>query len=82
MDQNNRPFTDKDLHGKHSLLYFGFTNCPDICPDELVKLAGAIDDVGATGLTLLQLAFLPPIDLTSLDVGQGLILLIQAHEVV
>lgn len=46
VDQNNKPFTDKDLHGLHSLLYFGFTNCPDICPDELVKLAAAIDDVG------------------------------------
>ena len=48
VDQNNKPFTDKDLHGEHSLLYFGFTNCPDICPDELVKLAAAIDDVGET----------------------------------
>jgi len=54
VDQNNKPFTDKDLHGKHSLLYFGFTNCPDICPDELVKLAAAIDDVGKTLHSLLQ----------------------------
>ena len=48
MDQNNKPFTDRNLHGKHSLLYFGFTHCPDICPDELVKMADAIDDVGKT----------------------------------
>ena len=54
VDQNNRPFTDKDLHGKHSLLYFGFTHCPDICPDELVKLAAAIDDVGEITQCLLS----------------------------
>lgn len=38
VDQDNKPFTDQDLKGKYSLVYFGFTNCPDICPDELDKL--------------------------------------------
>jgi cytochrome oxidase Cu insertion factor (SCO1/SenC/PrrC family) len=27
-------------------VYFGFTNCPDICPDELDKMADVIDKVG------------------------------------
>ena len=53
VDQNNKSFTDKDLRGKHSLLYFGFTHCPDICPDELVKLAAAIDDVGEASVPVL-----------------------------
>mmetsp|Transcript_4906 Transcript_4906/g.16041 ORF Transcript_4906/g.16041 Transcript_4906/m.16041 type:complete len:279 (+) Transcript_4906:103-939(+) len=40
-------FTDRDLHGKFALLYFGFTYCPDICPDELEKVAEVVDGVNA-----------------------------------
>ena len=47
VDGQGRPFSDRDLRGRFSLLYFGFTHCPDICPDELEKLAKALDRVGA-----------------------------------
>ncbi|EGP82790.1 uncharacterized protein MYCGRDRAFT_77698 [Zymoseptoria tritici IPO323] len=47
-DHHNRPFTDANLKGKYSLVYFGFTHCPDICPEELDKMAGMIERVKAT----------------------------------
>ncbi|KAK2462359.1 hypothetical protein APHAL10511_005665 [Amanita phalloides] len=42
---DGKPFTDKDMLGKWSLVYFGFTNCPDICPAELDKVGGVVDKV-------------------------------------
>ena len=37
------PFTERDLQGNLTLVFFGFTNCPDICPDTLSVLAEAMD---------------------------------------
>lgn len=37
-DDNNETFTPADLHGKWSLLFFGFTYCPDICPTTMAQL--------------------------------------------
>lgn len=31
----------KDTHGTATFLYFGYTNCPDACPDQLNKMASA-----------------------------------------
>lgn len=39
IDQHGNPFTEKELEGRYSLIYFGFSMCPDICPDELEKMS-------------------------------------------
>ena len=37
-DQNNRPFNLDQLRNKNTLLFFGYTSCPDICPTTLTTL--------------------------------------------
>lgn len=43
--ETNKKFTERDLIGNYALIYFGFTTCPDICPDELEKMAEVIEIV-------------------------------------
>jgi cytochrome oxidase Cu insertion factor (SCO1/SenC/PrrC family) len=45
IDQDGKRFTHQDLLGQFSVMYFGFTHCPDICPDELEKLGEALDKI-------------------------------------
>jgi len=42
LDENKIPITEKSFAGKYAILYFGFTNCPDICPTEIKKMERAI----------------------------------------
>lgn len=42
---NGSPFLLEDLQGQWSLMFFGFTNCPDVCPDTLALLATAMEEL-------------------------------------
>lgn len=46
-DQSGRAVTERDYAGGFSLIYFGFTFCPDVCPTELGTMAAAVDLLGA-----------------------------------
>lgn len=46
VDQEGRPFTERELAGRPSLVFFGFTHCPDICPTKLMELTQILDRMG------------------------------------
>lgn len=47
VDHHGEPFTEQTLEGKWSLIFFGFTNCPDICPLTMNELTGFYRDLAA-----------------------------------
>lgn len=46
------PFTRETLTGGPSMLFFGFTHCPDVCPTTLAEMASWYEALGAEGEAL------------------------------
>jgi protein SCO1/2 len=46
MDHNGRTVTEADFKGKPTLIYFGFTYCPDVCPTSLLLMQTAVEQLG------------------------------------
>ena len=44
-DVNNNTITEKSFEGRATALFFGFTNCPDVCPMTLNKLTLILDEL-------------------------------------
>jgi len=49
VDETGKTVTDKDVITKPSLIYFGYTFCPDICPADNARNAVAVDLLKARG---------------------------------
>jgi protein SCO1/2 len=45
-DQSGATFTEKDLQGRPTLIFFGFTHCPDVCPTSLFEISEILRAMG------------------------------------
>ena len=61
-DSGGRPFTRRDLEGAPTLVFFGFTHCPDVCPTTLLKLAQVRRRAAVAGLRVLFISVDPQRD--------------------
>lgn len=50
VDGNGRTVTDKDIIVKPSLVYFGYTFCPDVCPFDVARNVAAVDILKEQGI--------------------------------
>ena len=46
VDHHGRHVTDATFHGRHALLFFGFTHCKVVCPATLSRISAALDNLG------------------------------------
>lgn len=52
LDSSGRTVTDKDVLTGPSLVYFGYTFCPDVCPFDMARNAEAIDILTGKGVAV------------------------------
>lgn len=56
VDPDGEVWKDSDFRGKPSLVYFGYSYCPDVCPMALSHLTQAIEELG--GGKIIQPVFI------------------------
>ncbi|TGS11997.1 SCO family protein [Mesorhizobium sp. M2E.F.Ca.ET.209.01.1.1] len=52
VDQKGAPITEAAFRGHPSVVFFGFTHCPEVCPTTLFELAGWLKTMGDSGKNL------------------------------
>ncbi len=55
IDQFGHPLDAHELAGRWLLVYFGYTNCPEVCPAALRKMSVVLDRLGAAADPILPL---------------------------
>ncbi|MDE2052599.1 MAG: SCO family protein [Gammaproteobacteria bacterium] len=68
-DSQGRPFTRAALLGHPTLVYFGFTHCPDECPDTLAALARVRNQAQLPGLQVIFVTVDPQRDTPAVLAG-------------
>ena len=58
VNHDGQPFTMKNLQGKWTLLFFGFTHCPDICPTTMATAANFYDSLSGEDQSKIQIALI------------------------
>jgi protein SCO1 len=46
VDHHGKRVTDRDYLGKPTLVFFGYTHCPDVCPTTLFELTNQLEELG------------------------------------
>src|SRR3979409_1928190 len=46
-DQTGQTVTEQSLQGRPTLIFFGFTHCPDVCPTSLFEISEVLRAMGA-----------------------------------
>ena len=46
VDHHGKSVTDRDYLGKPTLVFFGFTNCPNVCPSTLLEITDQLKELG------------------------------------
>jgi protein SCO1/2 len=46
IDQDGRAVTEQDFKGRPTLVFFGFTHCPDVCPTTLFEVSEVLRALG------------------------------------
>ena len=62
IDQRGRTFGTANLRGRWSLLFFGYTNCPDFCPTTLTTLAAMQKRLRADKMSVLPQVIFVSVD--------------------
>ncbi|PCI87945.1 MAG: SCO family protein [Hyphomicrobiales bacterium] len=57
-DHNGKAVTQADYEGIKKLIFFGFTNCPAVCPTELYNISATLDELGVEDAKKLQVLFI------------------------